>query len=97
MIAALLLRAKDWALTALSVLLVVLGAYALGGRRAKKAEQAHSEADRVKRDLALEKANSEAKDQIIQATETRNKVEAEVEALPPGGAQQQLKDEWSRD
>lgn len=97
MIQTILLRAQAWALTALAVILVLLGAYALGGRRARKAEEAKNEADRLRRDLAEEKGNAAARDEAIKAGRARLNADLNAAALAPGEAQRKLKDQWARD
>lgn len=97
MIQTILLKAQAWALTALAVVLVLLGAYALGGRRAREAEEAKSEADRLRKDLAVEKGNTAAKEAAIEAAHARRDAEVAAAALAPGEAQQKLRDEWARD
>lgn len=97
MIQTFMLRAQSWALTALAVVLVLLGAYALGGRRARKAEEAKSAADRLRKDLAVEKGNSAARETAIEAADARRDAEVAAAALAPGEAQKKLRDEWARD
>lgn len=97
MIQTFMLRAQAWALTALAVLLVLAGAYALGSRRARKAEEARSEAERLRRDLTTERANSAAQGAAIEAATARRAADDAAAAMAPGEAQQKLRDEWSRD
>lgn len=94
---ALILRAQGWALTALAVLLVLAGAYALGSTRARRAAEKANEADRLRRDLANERANSAAQGAAIEAARVRRDADAAAAAMAPGEAQEALRNEWSRD
>lgn len=97
MIQTVLLRAQSRALTALAVVLVLFGAYALGGRRARKAEEARSAAERARRDLDIERGNSAAREAAIEAGRTRRDADAAADAMAPGEAQDRLRNQWSRD
>ena len=78
-----LTRLQAWALTALAVLLIIVGAYALGGRTARKA------ADRKKEYNDALRAAAGAKG-VQDATLT-------VRSLADGGAADKLRDDWMRD
>lgn len=97
MIQTFLLRAQSWALMALAVVLALLGAYAVGSRHARKSEQKKSEADRLRKDIAVEKGNSAAKDTALEAAMARRDAEVAAATLAPGEAQRKLQNEWARD
>jgi hypothetical protein len=78
-----LTRLQAWALTALAVLLVLFGAYALGGRAAKKSADQKKKYDDALRAAAGAKGVHDA--------------EAEVRAMPTGGAADKLRSDWMRD
>lgn len=76
-------RLKSWALTALAVLLVVLGAYTMGGRASRKAANAKKELDDARRAAAGAKGVHDAA--------------SEINEMPDGAAAGQLRREWMRD
>lgn len=78
-----LTRLQAWALTALAVLLVIFGAYAIGGRVSRKA------ADQKKKYNDALRAAAGAKG-VQDATLT-------VRSLDDGGAADELRDKWVRD
>jgi hypothetical protein len=77
------LKLKSWALTAWAVLLVLVGAYVMGSRAAKKAAEKKSNYNEALRDAAG-------------AKEVHN-AELDTRKLPTGGAAEQLRRDWMRD
>lgn len=75
-------RLKSWALTAFAVLLVLVGAYAMGGRASKKAAEKKRDYDEALRAAAGAKGKYDA--------------ELDTRRLPPGGAFDELGREWMR-
>lgn len=90
MLTVLLTKARAWALTALAVVAVLVGAYAWGGRRAKHAAALEAQALEAARARKVEEA-------VRSAAEDRNHVDQDVGRMPPGRAAERLRDEWSRD
>lgn len=86
----LLTKAKAWALVALAVVAVLVGAYAWGGRRAKQAAALEAQALEAARARKMEEA-------VRSAAEDRNHVDQEIGRMPPGGATERLHNRWSRD
>jgi hypothetical protein len=76
-------RLKAWALTLVAVVLVLLGAYAMGGRKARQAAEKKRNYDDALRAGAGAKGVHD--------------VEVEVRKLPAGGAADQLRRDWMRD
>lgn len=76
-------KLKGWALTALAVLLVLVGAYAMGGRASRKSAEKKKELDDALRAAAGAKGVHDA------TLETRK--------LPDGGAGALLRRDWVRD
>jgi len=76
-------KLKSWALTILAVLLVLVGAYAMGGRAARKGAQAKRNYDEALRGAAGAKGVHDA--------------EVEVRRMPAGSAADQLRRDWMRD
>jgi len=76
-------RLKSWALTAMAVLLVVLGAYVMGGRASRKAAESKKELDDARRAAAGAKGAHDAA--------------SEINEMPDGGAADTLRREWVRD
>jgi hypothetical protein len=75
-------KLKSWALTFLAVLAVLVGAYAIGGRKARRAAEAKHNYDEALRAGAGAKGVHD--------------VEVEVRKLPTGGAADQLRRDWMR-
>lgn len=75
-------KMKGWALTALAVLLVLVGAYAMGGRASRKAVKAKTDLNNARREAAGAKG-------VHDATLETNK-------LPDGDAGIQLRNDWMR-
>ena len=76
-------RLQSWALMALAILLVLLGAYAMGGRAAAKSAKQRRDLEEAQRAAAGAKGVHDA--------------ELETRRLPTGGAADQLRREWMRD
>ncbi len=76
-------RLQAWALTALAVLLILVGAYAMGGRAAKKSSDQKKKYDDALRAAAGAKGVHDA--------------EITVRDLPTGGAADSLRRDWMRD
>lgn len=76
-------RLQAWALTALAVLLVILGAYSLGGRAARKSADQKRKYDDALRAAAGSKGVHDA--------------QTEVGQLHTGAAADRLRDDWMRD
>lgn len=76
-------RLHAWALTALAVLLVLVGAYAMGGRASKKAADRKREYDDALRAAAGAKGVHDAN--------------VTVRSMPDGAAADKLRDDWMRD
>lgn len=83
-------RLQGWAWTALAVVAVLLGAYAMGGRAARRSA-ALQQADRQAR---AERAARQAQDG---AGRIRDEIDADVRQLPAGDAERRLRDGWTRD
>lgn len=75
-------KLQGWALTLAAVVLVLLGAYAIGGRAAKKAANKQQQFDEARRAAAG-------------ATEVHH-ANQEVEKMGNGAAAIQLRAEWMR-
>lgn len=75
-------KLKSWALTALAVLLVLVGAYAMGGRASKKSAEKKRNYDEALRSAAGAKGVHDA--------------ELETRRLPAGGAADELGRDWMR-
>lgn len=75
-------KLKSWALTALAVLLVLVGAYAMGGRASKKSAEKKRNYDEALRSAAGAKGKYDA--------------ELDTRRLPPGGAFDELGRDWMR-
>lgn len=90
MITALWLRLKGWAAMAGAVLLVLAGAYALGGRAARKSAQL----EQARRDERAAKAATAAQES---ARRDRDATDQTISRLPPGESAKRLRDEWNRD
>lgn len=90
MLTALWAKIQGWALMALAVAAVLVGAYAAGGRSARRA----AEVERLNRELAGEKAARKAQER---ARSDRNAIDHAVRNLPAGGAAERLRREWNRD
>lgn len=83
-------RIQGWLLTAGAVLAVLVGAYAVGGRAARRSadlRQAQREAQQAR---AAQQAQEGAR-------RTRNEIDTEVRSLPAGGAAERLRTKYSRD
>lgn len=76
-------KLKAWALTAWAVLLVLVGAYAMGSRAARKAAKTKADYNEALRTAAGAK---EVHD-----------VEHETRAMPDGAAADELRRDWMRD
>jgi hypothetical protein len=76
-------RLQAWAFTALAVLLVLVGAYALGGRAARRSTEEKYKFEKARREAAAAKGAHDA--------------QMEVDALPTGGAADELRRNWMRD
>lgn len=76
-------KMKSWALTALAVLLVLVGAYAMGGRASKKSAEKKRNYDEALRSAAGSKGVHDA--------------EMETRRLPTGGAADELSRDWMRE
>lgn len=81
-------RLQTGLLTALAVVLVLVGAYAEGGRRARQAARLEAERGRAAADNA-------AVAERHRSLEVRDEVERDVRT--GGGAAERLRNEWSRD
>jgi hypothetical protein len=77
-----LTRLQGWALTAFAVLLVLLGAYAYGGRKARRATELKYDYEEAARAAAGAKGRYDA--------------ELETRELPEGGAADELRRDWMR-
>ncbi len=97
MFATLLPRLQSWALTALAVVAVLVGAYAYGGYRARKSQELKDENERLRKDLAVERGNVAARDIAVESMNARRDAEVEISHMAPGEAQRQLREEWARD
>ena len=75
-------RLQGWALTALAVLLVLFGAYAWGGRTARRATTLKYDYEEAARAAAGAKGRYDA--------------ELETRELPEGGAANELRRDWMR-
>ena len=75
-------KLKAWALTAWAVLLVLVGAYVMGGRASRKAAEKKANYNEALRSAAGAKGAHDAE------TDTRK--------LPDGGAADQLRRDWMR-
>lgn len=76
-------KLKGWALTALAVLSVLLGAYVMGGRASRKAADTKHKYDDALRAAAGAKGSHDAA--------------IETDRLPDGGAGGVLRRDWVRD
>jgi hypothetical protein len=76
-------KLKAWALTAWAVLLVLVGAYVMGGRASKKAAEKKANYNEALRSAAGAKGAHDA--------------ELDTRKLPTGGAADQLRRDWMRD
>jgi hypothetical protein len=76
-------KLKAWALMLLAVLLVLAGAYAMGGRASRKSAEKKRNYDEALRAGAGAKGVHDA--------------EVEIRRMPAGGAEQQLHNDWMRD
>jgi hypothetical protein len=76
-------RLQAWALTALAVLFVLVGAYAMGGRAARRSTEQKYKYEKARREVAAAKGAHDA--------------QMEVDALPTGGAADELRRDWVRD
>lgn len=76
-------KLKGYALMVLAVLLVLLGAYAMGGRASKKSAE----------------KKEKYRDALREAAGAKGVHDAEIETrkLPTGGAADQLRADWMRD
>lgn len=90
MVAALWGKVQGWALMALAVAAVLVGAYAAGGRSARRA----ADVDRLNREAAGEKAARKAQER---ARSDRNAIDHAIRNLPVGGSAERLRREWNRD
>jgi hypothetical protein len=75
-------RLKGWALTALAVLLVLVGAYAMGGRASRKAADKKTNYDEALRTAAGAKGVHD--------------VELNTRGMPDGAAADELRRNWMR-
>ena len=76
-------RLKSWALMALAIVLVLLGAYVKGGRVAAKSAKQRRDLEEAQRAAAGAKGVHDA--------------ELETRKLPDGGAVTELRNDWMRD
>jgi hypothetical protein len=76
-------KLKSWALLALAVLAVLLGAYGYGGRAARKAAEKKRDYDEALRAAAGAKGVHD--------------VEVDIRQMPDGVAADQLRRDWMRD
>lgn len=76
-------KVKSWALTAWAVLLVLVGAYAMGSRVARKAAEKKTNYNDALRAAAGAKGAHDA--------------ELDARKLPDGGAADELRRDWMRD
>lgn len=90
MIAALWARVQGWALMALAVAAVLVGAYAAGSRSARRA----AEVERLNREVAGEKAARKAQER---ARTDRNAIDHAIRNLPAGDSADRLRNEFNRD
>lgn len=84
------LKLQGYGYTLLAVLLVLIGAYAAGGRKAKKAAETTAKV----REQAIELKATKA---AVESAQTNKEVSSEVEAMAPGEARQKLENEWGRE
>lgn len=75
-------RLQSWALSALAVLLVLVGAYSAGSRSARSAAKRDQEIDDAKRAMAV--------------AEQLREVQREIDSKPPGAAADELRSDWMR-
>ena len=90
MMAALWGKAQGWALMALAVAAVLVGAYGAGGRSARRA----AEVERLNREVAGEKAARKAQER---ARSDRNAIDNTIRNLPAGSSAERLRREFNRD
>jgi hypothetical protein len=83
MIALLWARLQSWGALLIGALLLLVGAYAAGYRKATHSAELKQKAD--------------ALDYARKARGARDEVEREVRNLPTGGAADELRQHWSRD
>lgn len=90
MIAAAILKVKEWALAILAVLAAIGGAFLHGRTKGKQLAEQQAASDKLK-------ANNAALRESLDAAKGRNDAESQVDGLPDGGAADRLRNDWSRD
>ncbi len=90
MLAGLWVRVQSWLFTALAVAAVLVGAYALGGRAARRSAELERAEQRAMAERAARTAQERAKG-------VRDGIDADVRRLPAGGAAERLRERWNRD
>lgn len=90
MLAALWGRLQGWLFTAFAVAAVLVGAYGMGSRAARRS----AEIERAEHLAAAERAARTAQER---ARGVRDGIDANVRRLPAGGAAERLRERWSRD
>lgn len=80
---AIIAKLKSWALTLAAIVLVLVGAYAAGGRSARRSLETKQAEDEAARLRAANEGIRNAKDHVAN--------------LPSGGAANELRRDWMRD